>query len=905
MIEARTPMLGMSHVAVTGGRPALGRRAPIGLLAVVIALVLQGTLAGAASAESTVCSAGVCTTTFSSTGALQTWKIPASVTEITLTVKGAGGGAGSTNAGPSPAGGAGGEATGTFGVTPGMTLDVVVGTGGAAARMGGDSAAYGGGGRTGIGGFLFSGAGGGGGSFVFAPSELLIAAGGGGGAGAAEATGGAGGQTATAGASASSQGEPVTVAGGAGATDAGAGSGGPNAGTGTGKASSDTSVGVGGGGGGGAEYVYGGGGGGGGYYGGGGGGAEDEGPGEDLAAGGGGGSDYVSADATVTSDVVGGGGTGGTEDGAGGSGGVVITYKQVFVAPTVTTGEATSPTETTIKLAGTVNPNGSEVTSCEFEYGTTTSYGSEAPCSPAPGAGSEAVSVSASLSGLEAGTTYDYRVVAKNAGGETDGATKTFKTVAAIPAPTVKTGAASAVTQTTATLEGTVDPNGYEVTSCEFEYGTTTAYVEKPVPCSAAPGAGTGDVSVSASLTGLKPATTYDYRLVATNAGGTKDSNGSFKTTATAAPTVTALPPSSVTETTATLNGTVNPNGSAVTECEFAYGTSSSALNEEAPCAQSPGAGSAAVAVSAAITKLVAGKTYYYRLEAKNGVGHTVGSEIMSFEARKVPPPTVTVPSASAITQTTAELSATVNPNGNEVTSCEFEYATSSAALEKAPSELACSPGKGTAAVPVSVTVTGLAPGRTYYFKLVVKNASTEVSEPGASFTTEKAPEEVKKEVTNTETTTTTSTSSTASNGTGSTTSVTSTSSTSTSAVTTSTIATPVLTLLTKEPLVLSAKVTSLALKAKCGAARCALAGTATVKVPGYKGTWHLRTAIVNIPAGGSGKLSVALPAALRKALRGYLRHHRRFNMKLDVAVTQLVGGHVVHVDVLAVSLRA
>ena len=55
--------------------------------------------------------------------------------------------------------------------------------------------------------------------------------------------------------------------------------------------------------------------------------------------------------------------------------------------PTVLTGAAAEITQTGATLNGSVNPNGSEVTECEFEYGTGTGYGSSAPCTTAPGSG--------------------------------------------------------------------------------------------------------------------------------------------------------------------------------------------------------------------------------------------------------------------------------------------------------------------------------------------------------------------------------------------------------------------------------------------------------------------------------------------------------------------------------------
>jgi hypothetical protein len=92
---------------------------------------------------------------------------------------------------------------------------------------------------------------------------------------------------------------------------------------------------------------------------------------------------------------------------------------------------------------------------------------------------------------------------------------------------TVKTKEAVEVTQNSATLDATVNPNGEEVGECKFEYGTTVSYGSS-VSCSSSPGSGTSPVEVSAALTGLASGTTYHFRISATNAGGT--SNGADET---------------------------------------------------------------------------------------------------------------------------------------------------------------------------------------------------------------------------------------------------------------------------------------------------------------------------------------------------------------------------------------
>lgn len=95
-------------------------------------------------------------------------------------------------------------------------------------------------------------------------------------------------------------------------------------------------------------------------------------------------------------------------------------------APTATTGSVTNVAGTTATLNGTVNPNGAD-TNYFFEYGTTTSYGSTTPKIDA-GSGTSSAPVSANLAGLNAGTTYHFRLVAMSSAGTTNGADQTFTT---------------------------------------------------------------------------------------------------------------------------------------------------------------------------------------------------------------------------------------------------------------------------------------------------------------------------------------------------------------------------------------------------------------------------------------------------------------------------------------------
>jgi hypothetical protein len=186
-------------------------------------------------------------------------------------------------------------------------------------------------------------------------------------------------------------------------------------------------------------------------------------------------------------------------------------------------------TQTSATLNARVNPDGQNVTECEFEYGTSTKYGSNAPCKSLPGSGSSPVAVSANVTALTPNSEYHFRVLTKNASGTVAGVDVTFKTLK-VAAPSVETKAATGAGETSATLNASVNPRGGALIACTFEYGTTASYGSS-VPCSALPGSGSSPVPVSAAIAGLTANTEYHFRFSATNTAGTgQGADATFKT---------------------------------------------------------------------------------------------------------------------------------------------------------------------------------------------------------------------------------------------------------------------------------------------------------------------------------------------------------------------------------------
>jgi hypothetical protein len=194
--------------------------------------------------------------------------------------------------------------------------------------------------------------------------------------------------------------------------------------------------------------------------------------------------------------------------------------------------------------------------------------------------------------------------------------------MAATP-PVATTGGATSVSQSTATLNGTVNPEG-QGTSYYFQYGTTTAYTSQTATTDA--GSGTAAVNASAPLSSLAPATTYHYRLVATNPSGTTfGTDQSFGTDKPPPPVAITRTVKVVGATSATLRGIVNPKGEA-TSYFFEYGPTTAYGARTSTIGA--GAGTTQLDVSAAIASLTPHTTYHYRLDATSTAGTTIGSDV-------------------------------------------------------------------------------------------------------------------------------------------------------------------------------------------------------------------------------------------------------------------------------------
>jgi hypothetical protein len=281
----------------------------------------------------------------------------------------------------------------------------------------------------------------------------------------------------------------------------------------------------------------------------------------------------------------------------------------------------------------------------------------------------------------------------------------TFATVqmSQAAAPLVTTLAASSIMATSAQMNGTVNPNG-ATSEAVFQYGTTTSYGNSTQPQFNI----ISSTSISCTLSGLTPNTTYHYRIMASNSGG--DSYGSdvsFTTSATA-PSVTTTEASSITPNSASLTASVAPNG-ATTTLFFNYGLTTSYGNNSSTLSGINSPQSCYIPVSS----LSPNTTYHYRAFAYNNIGATYGGDLIFTTPG---PPSVTTTTASSITPNSVSLTASVAPNGAAST-LNFQYGLTTSYGNNSPT-LSGINSPQSDYIPIS----NLSPNTTYHYRAVANN---------------------------------------------------------------------------------------------------------------------------------------------------------------------------------------
>jgi hypothetical protein len=326
--------------------------------------------------------------------------------------------------------------------------------------------------------------------------------------------------------------------------------------------------------------------------------------------------------------------------------GVVDVFEPPAESPEAFTGPFSNLQPTSVTLEGEVNPKHADTTSW-FEYGpcakptctasdpyTFKQSTVQSPTGPSPGSaddgnGTANVPVQASITGLLPNQPYHYRLIAKSKNGEVAGAEQQFATPAI--APTGETLPPAFVGFQAAALSGSVNPE-HSDTTYRFEYGQCTG----PAACPASgytsvtpaqKSAVYGVVGAFQEIEGLQPSSTYHYRLVASSSAGASIVNGPPEVTFTTEPApalvVATGAAGGVTQTSAMISGTLDPNGLA-SSYGFQIGTQAGVYGPEVGVGRVELGIFETRSVTLALQNLQPGTTYHYRLVASNAYNASV-----------------------------------------------------------------------------------------------------------------------------------------------------------------------------------------------------------------------------------------------------------------------------------------
>lgn len=427
-------------------------------------------------------------------------------------------------------------------------------------------------------------------------------------------------------------------------------------------------------------------------------------------------------------------------------------------APAATTLSATgvrvtSGTSWEAVLNGFINPNGGTSTNyfCLAETNTVSAIGAMTQC--VTGGGAIALEtataetrttsgpITLSKTGLTAGVTYYFQAIGRNLTQSPSldnfGEVLSFITASA---PSVTTEDVLLFGIDTATVRGTMTANGALTTGsfCISTSNATTIIDGVLDTClfviPSSPTTTSTNSATTGDAVGLSQATTYYYQQIGDNSQGTSYGDVKSFTTLAGSPVATTVAASAIANTTATINGRVNPGGASTT-VKFCWGTSSSLSGCTLSDTITVLAGSAGLTnVSMNLTGLTPGTTYYYRVQGTNSQGATQGT-ILSFIAGA---PTAQTLPATSVTGTSVVLNGKVKANAANINSVKFCLSTSSTVGGNG--NLTCdvvNPNGSVTSVSTSVSIftdesttvsSGLTTSTVYYFQIVATDSSSNVS---------------------------------------------------------------------------------------------------------------------------------------------------------------------------------
>jgi hypothetical protein len=355
---------------------------------------------------------------------------------------------------------------------------------------------------------------------------------------------------------------------------------------------------------------------------------------------------YEVATGKLITEFAAGNGTGLTFDDAGKlfeaaippeSGHELLGYTPVPVAELVTSSQSCSlgtphESDATFKctLNGEANPENVPGLEVWFQWGQTCTFGLETPLRPVSLGGTLEPVPPAELEGLRPNEQICYRLAGydqnvKSPESPLSGLATLFVTSTVRPV-IVGEPSASFVKAASVVFFGEVNPE-HDETEYLFEYGPCPDLESCALKTQARNSAAYGPVGVALEATGLQPATLYHYRLVAVNEKhetgvneqGDPPATGTFTTAPASSPRAMTGQPGAIGSTTATISGTVDPDGQAATYA-FEVGIDKGAATQYGTVfLGSAGSGVTPLTKTYGLSGLQPGTAYSYRITLRSG----------------------------------------------------------------------------------------------------------------------------------------------------------------------------------------------------------------------------------------------------------------------------------------------
>jgi trimeric autotransporter adhesin len=412
---------------------------------------------------------------------------------------------------------------------------------------------------------------------------------------------------------------------------------------------------------------------------------------------------------------------------------VSVTAAFAASAPTLTTNTVGTVTTSTAVLNGTANANGAATLALYFDYGTTTSYGSQVTATtPSSASGSSNTSFTGTATGLSPNTTYNYRASGDN-GTVYNGSNTTFVTLANVPGAPVVGNATT--TSLSVTLNATTQNSNPAATQYAIQVTNTNQYVQANGTLGASAVWQTAATWGTIAVTGLTSNTQYTFQVKARN-GATTPVETAFGPTASGT-TLTNVSPvlSAGTITTfgsVCINTTATPDKSFILDGDnltgdvtvgplsgFTFSTTSNGTFTSS-LTLTPVSGEVLTDVYVRFTP-TAVQSYNGNIVISGGGASSINVAAAGSGINTAP--TVTTASATNILGTSARLGGNVTAAGcSTVTTRGVVYATTAnpaiggAGVTNAPASAG-----GTGAF--TVDVSGLTGSTTYYVRAYATNA--------------------------------------------------------------------------------------------------------------------------------------------------------------------------------------